>query len=149
MTKKSAMTLSDAISLGRLLVEDPIPRELSRCALGMALLATGTVTKQSEFSRYESIRGVRTMFSLWPWLRKKEQWHCVKCGGHSFEREYGHAMIMHLFDEHVCTGEMRLEGLIQWVKNHEPKKKPRRLLAGALAHHDGKSRPTSTRSACR
>lgn len=106
------MKLSEAIMMGRHLVDRPRAFNLSTCALGMALGADGYELRED----MGTCQDYQHIIQRWPWLETL----IVKCPACSKEcMRYG--AITHVFDAHVMTNKtMTLEQLCDWVKSVEP-----------------------------
>lgn len=105
------MRLSDAIATGRCLVTDMKNNDLSKCALGMACLASGIPLFIGNVSNYAAV------MDAWPWLSNVQK--CPAC-----KLEIGGTQVIwHLFDVHVIfkqDGILTLDQLIDWVRSVEP-----------------------------
>ncbi len=111
------LQLSDAVDLGRVMVEEWGPC-IDRCANGMAILANGLKPV-----------GCDTIVRIYPWLARIEAcpWceerHRREPGFISHELQYGmrdFQILRHPFVEHVLTGEICLDELVEWIRSIEP-----------------------------
>jgi len=131
------MRLSEAIMLGRHLVEKQMCGLLPNCAMGMALRASGWTDLT-----FDSMYGYE-LVKLWPWLNNPMP-QILPCdhliAGIKNQMTYA---IMHLFDGHVCVREdWTLEQLVDWVRSVEPAEQdsalrsetPEEQIAPALAN---------------
>jgi hypothetical protein len=109
------MRLSEAILLGRHLIANPAASDLSRCALGMALGATGYQVCGGDDGR-GSDGEYALVTTRWDWLQTFNV-ECPLCG----QRNYSYSSVTHMFDLHVITeGAWTLEQLCDWVRSIEP-----------------------------
>ena len=133
------MRLSEAISLGSLIAEPEFGTLIvyrdsgpKACALGMAGLATGAQMKKDVpgepafhifgvhlegtpshiEDRYEFVS------ELWPWTagQAPQKFPC----GCEYEGEDFGDVVIHIFDNHVESGEWSLQQLVDWVGSVEP-----------------------------
>jgi hypothetical protein len=97
------MKLSEAIMLGSTQCKME-PASFSTCVLGVSLWAIGLPARSPDWgSRYDLIAQV------WPWTDAYSR------PGKMYLQE-----IYQRFDHRVCTGEMTLEQLVDYVKSVEP-----------------------------
>ena len=106
------MRLSDAIALGRTLVDKPRGGSLRGCALGMGLLA------MSASLDYE------TAAELWPWMSTVD-YHCEDCKKYAARgydlTDIAGVKIFSAFDYHVdARRNMNLDQFIDYVRSIEP-----------------------------
>jgi len=145
------MRLSEAIMLGRHLVEKPKAYEIKSCALGMALRASG-YGDESDFAN-----GL-------PYVRAIEQWRWLDAacpevlpcgcrnyvymvGGYMYKTDSYLKVLMHLFDFHVMSGccgysPWTLEQLVDWARSVEkdsPEGSPTLVPESAAAATEGNS----------
>jgi hypothetical protein len=110
------MKLSDAISLGRVLLKPKaqflVDGEGGGCALGMGLIAIGF--------KVQDPRSIAEPVEVWPWL---EEWVERPCCSH--HPEQGGDIITHIFDDHIMRMSVderwTLDQLIDWVRKVEPR----------------------------
>jgi hypothetical protein len=108
------MRLSDAIALGRVLINEPSPFNYCHCAIGMALASTLGCEVPDNNSAY------RLAMLQWPWLMKK--FEVPEFSGFYFMPGLlypAEAIISDGFFE-VSAGRLTLERLIDWVRANEP-----------------------------
>lgn len=106
------MRLSEAIALGRVMVNELKAKDLHGCALGMAANAVG-------ISRcYCAIE------AAWPWLKLPAPGpNC--CNHVPTTARDSMSYIWHLFDSHVMRlRDWTLDQLIDWVRANEPEETP-------------------------
>jgi hypothetical protein len=112
------LQLSQAISMGSMIVPRPWSSDINRCAIGMALIANGILPHRVEVFR-----------QLYPWVDKI--FTCPWCEnpnprGASFLMpipEYcllGTFLVAHPFDVHVLAGQITLDELCRWIASIEP-----------------------------
>jgi len=118
LPKTSRIQLSEAISMGSMIVPRPWSVDVERCAIGMALTANG-------------IKPVRCdpILLLYSWLEKI--FTCPWCenpnpGGASFLFNVPEFVLLsmfvvaHPFAAHVLTGQITLDQLCRWIASIEP-----------------------------
>jgi hypothetical protein len=107
------MRLSEAIMLGSATCKLS-PADINACAFGCALNSMGVPHSSlfpetngiggKEYARYLEAR------RIWPWIGDIMQSGAVSFGTHIFTA----------FDNNVCSGEMTLEQLVDYVRSIEP-----------------------------
>lgn len=113
------MRLSEAIAMGRVLVDRMEVAALHGCALGMALKAVGGIT---------TIEGYERVRREWPWVMTA-QYHCQNCATED-KFKFSGSVIYRAFDQHVMTDKtMTLDQLIDWVRSVEPEEPAVEALA--------------------
>jgi hypothetical protein len=105
------MRLSDAIAVGRVLIQHPSADNYCNCALGMGLAAVGKCKPHPRLA-YDAI------MREWPWLGegvKSPDW-MKRYGYETMQAEF---TISHAYDM-VQFGVLTLDQLIDWVRSVEP-----------------------------
>jgi hypothetical protein len=120
------MKLSDAIMLGRILIEYPDTGSYCGCAIGMGLAALGyKYDTKTLLSRGANLNEVRSIIALqdavheWPWLNRlcrgeEPSWYTGHYGRHIYD------VISEGFLRLKTRQLISLETLVDWIRSVEP-----------------------------
>lgn len=115
------MRLSEAIFMGRHTIDRPLAGCIDACAIPMALNAAGV---KMDIEATDGIfRCYAALAEEWPWLNKMSGTHCPFCKPYCHEFGSGSAIrgiVPHVFDNHVCTKQITLEQMCDWLRTIEP-----------------------------
>jgi hypothetical protein len=123
------MRLSEAIELGRVLINDPYPFDYCSCAIGM-----GVATVHGSQVCNGALAIAR---NEWPWLEElriapvEVKNRAAKNGIYGLHELSARLIISHLYWA-VWEGELALERLIRWVRENEPDEVSQTRVAPAV-----------------
>ena len=109
------MKLSEAIMLGVGLIPEPNGNDVSACAIGMALMASGAHRPETRDDAGIG-KAYRAFSRKWPWVIYAS-YTCPRCP----RIMHASQIIWHPFDTHVMIDKnMTIEQLADWVASIEP-----------------------------
>lgn len=102
------MKLSEAMMLGSVTCKME-PMDINSCAYGCALNALGVPEEETRLQGGEIVFRYEKVRRIWPWTTD-DGFSMSRLGQSVYEK----------FDLEVCTGEMSLEQLVDYVRSIEP-----------------------------